>query len=106
MREARQYQREERWPDAAMALERAEGRLANGGPPHLRDRVEEMRRDAAMVARLEEARLVASNIQKGMRDYGAADGAYEAAFDDYGLGLEALGAEEAAQRVRDSAIAP
>src|SRR5262249_33233808 len=105
VREARQYQREERWPEAARALERAAGRLATGGPAHLRQVVEQMLLEAATVARLEEAPLVASNVADGLPDYPAADRAYEEAVAAYGMDLEALSTDEAARRLRGSPIA-
>src|SRR5262249_9081628 len=38
LREAERHQQEARWPEAVRALERAEGRLAAGGPARLRAR--------------------------------------------------------------------
>src|SRR5262249_61982916 len=57
------------------------------------------------VALLERASLAASGIADGMPDLETADVAYENAFKAYGLDIEALEPEEAARRVRDSAIA-
>src|SRR5262249_53536891 len=45
------------WPEVRAALERAEGRLGSGGPRALRERVQQARRDADMVAELDTIRL-------------------------------------------------
>ncbi len=109
LREADLLQNEERWPEALQVLERAAGRLATGGSQRLREGVELRRKNVAMVAELEEARLqqgVRKRPGKGGRgfDYQGADQRYKEALAGYGLDLEALSPEEAAQRIRSSAI--
>ncbi len=106
LREADLLQNEERWPEALQVLERAAGRLATGGPQRLREGVEQRRQNVAMVAELEEARLqsVATVEKGGGLDFNGADRRYREALAGYGLDLEAISAQEAAQRIRASAI--
>jgi serine/threonine protein kinase/tetratricopeptide (TPR) repeat protein len=98
------WQKQERWPEARQALERATGRLARGGSASLSERVEARRRDAALVARLEEARLQSSAVRDKTFDYAGSDWAYETAFAEHGLAASDLTPEEAAGRIRTSAI--
>ncbi len=108
LREADLLQNEERWPEALQVLERAAGRLATGGPQRLREGVEQRRKNVAKVAELEEARLqradLATTEEGGGLDFKGADLRYREALAGYGLELEALSAQEAAQRIRASAI--
>ncbi len=105
LREADLLQKEERWSEELRVLERASGRLAAGGSPQLRERVEQRRNEVALVARLEEARLQRSAVgPDGRLDNAGADQAYAAAFASYGLNLETLAPEEAAERIRTSPI--
>jgi Flp pilus assembly protein TadD/tRNA A-37 threonylcarbamoyl transferase component Bud32 len=104
LREADLLQQQERWSETLQVLERASGRLAAGGPPPLRQRVEQRRTNVAMVARLEEARLQLRAAGPEEDDSTGADQAYAAAFASYGLNLETLAPEEAAERIRTSPI--
>ncbi|MFO0968008.1 MAG: tetratricopeptide repeat protein [Gemmataceae bacterium] len=105
LREAERLQKLERWAEALQALERASGRLANGGSENLREQVQRRRQEVALVAQLEEARLSRWNLT-GDRVFGLteSDRAYQVAFATHGLDLEMLGSEEMARRVRESAI--
>jgi serine/threonine protein kinase/tetratricopeptide (TPR) repeat protein len=104
LREADLLQRQERWAEELQVLERASGRLAAGGLPHLRERVEERRKDAAMIAKLDEAHLLCSTVGSEGFDMTGAHYAYAAAFASYGLNLETLSPEETAERIRSSPI--
>jgi Flp pilus assembly protein TadD len=104
LRDADLLQKQEQWSEELHVLERASGRLAAGGSPQLRERVEQRRKDVAMVARLEEARLQRSAAGLEEFDYTGADQAYAAAFASYALNLETLDPAEAAERIRTSAI--
>jgi serine/threonine-protein kinase len=93
------------------ALERAEGRLAGGAPEALRVRVREVReeverrvRDRDMLAQLDEARQQGAELGDEGFDYLTGARHFEKAFRAYGLPVEDLGPEEAARRVRDSAL--
>jgi serine/threonine-protein kinase len=105
LQEAELLGKQERWSEALQALQRAAGRLAEDGPAHLRERVERMQREVALVARLEEARLQHAGAGKiDALDYEGADQAYAAAFASQGLDLKTLEPEEAARRIQASAI--
>jgi serine/threonine protein kinase/Tfp pilus assembly protein PilF len=104
LREAERWQAREHWADARQALERADGRLAGGGPPHLRARIEQMRDEVCLAPALEEARLELWEIAADNFDYVRADKAYHSAFREHHLDLTQLDADAAAQRIRASAI--
>jgi hypothetical protein len=100
---------EGKWPEAEAALRRAEGFLRAGHADEgQRRQVQRWQKDLALVARLEEIRLVK---EAGVAfAFEGADGAYDAAFNGYGLNLKntahnkGLPLDVAAQRIRDSAI--
>jgi tetratricopeptide (TPR) repeat protein len=94
----------DRLPEARQALERAEGRLGDGGPPELRRRVEQARADVAMAHELDEIRLGQSALKDGHFDGASAGPKYTQTFQRYQLDVEALDAEEAVARIRASAI--
>ncbi|MCI0460419.1 MAG: tetratricopeptide repeat protein, partial [Gemmataceae bacterium] len=80
---------------------RAEGLLGGGeGSPELRQRTGQWRADLTMVVCLEEIRLARSAIVDGRMDYTGAHLAYVKAFREYGIDVEALTPEAAAQRIR------
>jgi Flp pilus assembly protein TadD len=87
------------------ALERAEGRLAGGGPPDLRRRAKELRDLLGVVRRLEQARLTrASGVREGVFDWASGDETYRKEFARYGLGGDDADVEEVARRISASAI--
>src|SRR5262249_31908714 len=102
LKEAEAHQQASRWCEARIALARAEGRLGKGGPKALRQRLEQMRKDIELVARLEEVRLSQANIKDGAFDRTRAADRYARAFRDHGIDVTALKSEEAARRVRES----
>jgi serine/threonine-protein kinase len=91
---------------AREALERADGRLAGGGPAQLRKRVEELRDDLAFVTELEEARMKLLEITKESTVWywAGADGAYARAFAVRGLDVTGPGAADAAERIGRSPV--
>ena len=94
------------WPEGWRALDRAEARLAGGGPGWLRVRVQQQRRNLEMVARLEEARLIRS-VKAGnhtLWDDEGSDRAYARAFADYGLDVSSLQPDEVVRLVRRSPL--
>jgi serine/threonine-protein kinase len=101
--DAELLRRQERWPEAMAAAQRAEGVLAGAsGSDELRRRVEELRADIAMVVRLEE-------IHSRPKDDAYASGKqpdseYALAFRDYGIDIDALSPQEAAERIRERTI--
>jgi eukaryotic-like serine/threonine-protein kinase len=102
--EAKVLQEQARWADAREAAARAERLLGDGGPDELRRRVHQARADADMLARLEDARLPQAREHNRLIDVGRVAAAYAEAFRAYGIDLDALGDEEAAERIHRSAI--
>ncbi len=104
-----QHEREARWADARMVLERAKARLDAGGGETLRNRLERVDRDLVLVATLESIRLrrlVA--VDDGKLDpranRGWADGRYAAAFSGAGLGQVGDDPDAVAKRLASSDI--
>jgi tetratricopeptide (TPR) repeat protein len=102
--EAERWQAEEKWAEARTAAERAGGRLGGAGPEDLQRRQRRLRDDLAMIERLEGIRLAQAAVSGGRFDRAAALTKYPAAFRDFGLDVLALEPDEAARRVRASAI--
>jgi tetratricopeptide (TPR) repeat protein len=97
-------QREQRWPEALAAAERAAAALAAGEvDPATRDKVRAAVANLDMVRQLEEVRLLGSELTADRRFAHDDDvaGRYAAAFRDYGVDVEALPAEEAAAWLRE-----
>jgi tetratricopeptide (TPR) repeat protein/tRNA A-37 threonylcarbamoyl transferase component Bud32 len=101
--------------EALQALEHAEGRLAAGGPGHLRVAIERLRQDVALIAQLDDARLQRSLIGASSTpkatgpagedfDYAGADHLYAQAFAGHDLGIDMVDAEEAARRISASVL--
>jgi tetratricopeptide (TPR) repeat protein len=96
--------RRDRLPEALERLKRAEGFLAGGGGEELGRRVRQWRIDLDLAARLEEIPLERAAAKDGRFDTAEVDRAYREAFRQYGVDTEALDPEEAAQRIRASAV--
>jgi serine/threonine protein kinase/tetratricopeptide (TPR) repeat protein len=91
--------------EAWAALERAErvlDRVEEGET--LPQRVRQWRADLKMVARLEEIRLQQAEVRDGGFDTAGADPGYRDAFGHYGVAVESLAPDEAAARLRASAV--
>jgi serine/threonine protein kinase len=101
---AENLQREGHWAEALQALERCDGRLSQGGPARLRDRVGDLRREIALVRALEACRLELLSMASGEPDFASADQSYLEAFRDHGLEAALADVECAASLIRDSAI--
>jgi serine/threonine protein kinase/Flp pilus assembly protein TadD len=107
LKEAQFWQQKEEWSKAQQALERAVVRLGPSGPLTLQMEVDKRRREVALVARLEEARLKASCLSShGFPDYAGAQRAFALAFGENDLDLSGASADEVANRIRASAIRP
>jgi serine/threonine-protein kinase len=112
LRRARHAQEGQRWADAWVALERAEGRAADAGSEELRQQLRALRRqleqgkkDQEMIAKLEEARLQSASVGRvGDWDLSGSDARFREAFAWYGLEAERLDPETAAERIRRSPI--
>jgi serine/threonine-protein kinase len=92
-----------RWPDAREGLDRALSLLSSSAPANLREQLTQARLDADMADKLEGIRLRLSTDPTKTRATAAP--LYAEAFRSYyGIDLLILDPEEAAARVRDSAI--
>jgi serine/threonine-protein kinase len=98
------------WPEALAELTHADGLLAGGGADQRR-RAAALRADVETAAALEEVRQEEGVFRRGDAvdapayvDDAALDGRYAAVFRDYGIDPAALSPEEAAARVRASAV--
>jgi tetratricopeptide (TPR) repeat protein len=93
-------------PALTAVVQRAEAqRDAGGVGAEVRARVEQLRRDVEMLARLENARLQAAAGSKETGfDYAGADRLYAQAFERYNLDVTSLGSPQAVERIRSSAI--
>jgi serine/threonine protein kinase/Flp pilus assembly protein TadD len=104
--EAEDLSRRDNLSDAVAAVKRAEGLLASGGgSAELERRVGQWRTDLKMANRLEIIRLERLPAEQGAFDDLGTDQRYREAFLGYGLDLETLGPDEAARRIRASAVA-
>jgi Flp pilus assembly protein TadD len=101
--EGHRLEREGKWPEALNAVRHAQGILASAGPDwDLHRQAKELNKDLGMARRLEEAWLRSATPRLIVN--GVGDAGYPDAFQWYGLNLTALTPEEAAGRVRASAI--
>jgi tetratricopeptide (TPR) repeat protein/serine/threonine protein kinase len=103
VREAEQWEKQAKWPEALSAAKRAQGLLAGGGSDDLREHVHQLRKDLEMVLRLEDIRLLSSEWKNDKFDLETADRAYAQAFADFGINVAGLPADEAAARIRERA---
>jgi serine/threonine-protein kinase len=104
LREMVGHMREANWPEAKTALERASAWLGQRGSAELRGRIEQGRRDLELVARLEAVRLTGYARVGLVLDFARADGEYEEAFREAGLGTVADRPEVVAARVKASDV--
>jgi serine/threonine protein kinase/tetratricopeptide (TPR) repeat protein len=102
-------EREQKWPEALAAADRAEAAMAGGEARDAsRQRVREVRRGLAFVTQLERIRQDGAIIVEGKyNNRGAVEG-YRQAFRDYGVDVESLPAEAAmaALRTRPFLVVP
>jgi len=105
LQEATQLMQQAKWPEARAWLERADGLLAGGGSrDEVRRRVSALRNDLDLVQRLEEVRLEKAAVLDGGMTYAEVDTRYAQVFRDYGIDLDELGVDEAAERIAQSAV--
>jgi serine/threonine protein kinase/cytochrome c-type biogenesis protein CcmH/NrfG len=95
-------QRQGRWPEALEAVKRAEDILAGGASEKYSQRVRELRKDLEMVLLVERIRGWHGGL-KAIHP-SEVDVAYAQAFRDYGIDVEVLDPEEAAERIRARTI--
>jgi serine/threonine protein kinase/tetratricopeptide (TPR) repeat protein len=107
--EAHQWQKHEKWPEALAAVRRAEVLLADlGGNAVLQKRVRDAHKDLDMVLRLEGIMhdLTALESNPLGFDFAKRDNEYAAAFREYGIDMEVLEPEEAADLLAGRDIRP
>jgi serine/threonine protein kinase/Tfp pilus assembly protein PilF len=103
--EADIWQGQKRWTNVLQTLERAKARFSGSELPELQAKVDDRRRDAALIVQFEKAAALGmSDRGPGMRDVPGIDKTYRAAFAAYGLEVETLPQAEAVRRIRTSAI--
>jgi tetratricopeptide (TPR) repeat protein/tRNA A-37 threonylcarbamoyl transferase component Bud32 len=106
LEEAAKWQREGRLPEALAAARRAAWVVDTGtAGASFRQRVQARRAGLELVAELEEARLEMTALKEGQFDVELGDRLFAEAFQRAGLDVEALPAEEAAERIRASSVA-
>jgi tetratricopeptide (TPR) repeat protein len=99
--EVDRLEQEQKWPEALAAAERAEVALAGGEVDDaVRQRVRDVKRDLAFVARLDRIRQDRANVQAGNLQHRRAARDYALAFREYGVDVEALPAAEAVARLQ------
>jgi serine/threonine protein kinase len=85
-----------KWAEVFTEAKRAEAVLDSGfGDDRQRQQVQELLIDLKMVAKIEEIRL--QKAEGNEFDFSSADGLYAQAFRDYGINVEAVGAEAAGE---------
>jgi tetratricopeptide (TPR) repeat protein len=99
LHESDNFQAQGRYPDALAAARRAEGLAAVGGSPELQRRVRERRADLEMVGRVDDLRMRWFEVKGGGTDNAWVDRAFAAAFREYGIDVEELPSEVAAERM-------
>jgi serine/threonine-protein kinase len=103
--EAKLPQGNPRDPELITAARKAEAQLLSGlVGDELRQRVERVLADVAMLAKLEQIRLDQAAVKYGNFDTVGADAAYAQTFREYGIDVEALGVQEAGARIRQRDI--
>jgi tetratricopeptide (TPR) repeat protein len=94
-------EREQRWPEALAAAERAEAALEGGeADDAVRRRVGDVRRDLAFVARLDRIRQGRGTTVEGKYNDAGAERDYALAFREYGVDVEVMPPEEAIALLR------
>jgi hypothetical protein len=102
MQEARELQSQKRWVKALDAVKRAQGILAGDTSGDWFARLAQARKDLEMVLLLEELRFQPGSSTKEALQ--KTDASYAKAFQDYGIDVDALEPQTAAESIRASSI--
>ena len=94
------------WGDARTALERAKGRLGDGGPKNLRRRASQTDRELTVVRKLQEIRDSHLEPEGDAVRMSRTVAAYESAFREAGVLDGSTDASVVASRIRSTGIAP
>jgi Flp pilus assembly protein TadD len=101
-----EYVQAKNWQQALAEARRAEAALTGEEPQgELQRNVDERLKDLMMVTRVEQIRLERVTFREGAFDYAGADRKYAQAFREYGIDLENLDVETAAERIHGRAVA-
>jgi serine/threonine protein kinase/Flp pilus assembly protein TadD len=102
LRRVGELQQQGRWPEALEAAQRAEELLRLGvGSADLQQRVHVVLTDLKMLQRLEEIRLEEAALKdRNIHDFQSISLLYAEAFRNFGVDVDTLGAEVAAERIR------
>jgi serine/threonine protein kinase/Flp pilus assembly protein TadD len=104
--EAQRQQREGHWPEALATARHAEQLLAEGrSNAELQQRLHELLADLSMIAEVQGIRLRVTAVTDDHFNTEQADPDYAHAFREYGIDVETLGVEEAAEQLRPRRIA-
>jgi tetratricopeptide (TPR) repeat protein/tRNA A-37 threonylcarbamoyl transferase component Bud32 len=105
LRQAIELHQQGRLPEALLAARQAQVVLERGhGSPDLLRQVEEVRADLNMVARLEDTWLQGAGEKWNPSDFDRLAADYARAFRGYGIDVDTLDGEEAAERIRARSI--
>jgi eukaryotic-like serine/threonine-protein kinase len=104
LQEARHLQGQARWREARAAVKRAQALLGGSADAGRQRRVEELLADLTMAESLEDINLDQAAVREELFDLAQADLAYARAFRDYGIDIDALPTEDAAERIKGRAI--
>jgi tetratricopeptide (TPR) repeat protein len=102
LQQASEFLRQGRLAEAEATLGHAAGRLANGGPEDLKERLRRMREDLRLVKQLEEIRLEKAALIDGKLNLHGTRRAYEASFKEHSLDVLAGDEAELARRIAAS----
>jgi tetratricopeptide (TPR) repeat protein len=101
LNEVKQFQSDQKWPEALAAARRAEALLAgSGGDAALEQQIQQVLTDLKLVQRLETIRLAQSGHRDAMERLRWADRTYADAFRDAGVDFGQLTEEEIVQQFR------
>jgi hypothetical protein len=99
--EVGQLEREQKWPEALVAAQRAEAVVTSGeADTATARRVRDLLKDLEFIDRLEQIRLLQSGWIGQTFDYAGADQGYAVAFRDYGIDVDALGVKTSIEQFR------
>jgi tetratricopeptide (TPR) repeat protein/serine/threonine protein kinase len=102
LRDAWRFLEEARWAEAGLALDKAQALRARGGTDEQRQRNEALLNDLHMAKTLETIRLRQAQLLDDQREQ--TEQSYAQAFRDYGIDLDTLRPDEAAEQLRSRSI--
>ncbi|MDB5389957.1 MAG: tetratricopeptide repeat protein [Planctomycetaceae bacterium] len=104
LRVALDSQKRSAWTEAKMAVDHAKSSLGKGGPADLRQRVDLIDRELALVIRLDFIRLNRAIRVEGVNNFDQAAQAYETAFFEFGMGSVEEDPAIVAARLKESRV--